>query len=157
MSTSSTTESRHEVSAQDVAPESFDAVVSVNVLHVAKDLPFTLREIHAVLKTSGWLICAEGSVPDRTVRWRPDLVFAFLRGWWDVSTDYPLRPSPGFLMPNQWSDMLLANGYRPVFRLPGEDWFAGPCRGGLVLAQRAPSDSPKHVGPSGGALCGPSI
>ena len=144
-------------SAQGLVPETFDAVIAVNVLHVAKDLPFTLREIHAALNTPGWLICAEGSVPDRIGRWRLDLVFAFLRGWWDVSTNHPLRPRPGFLMPNRWKDALLACGYRSVYSLPGEDWFAGPCRGGLILAQKAPSHAPEHLGPGGSALCSPSI
>ena len=139
-------------SVQGLAPETFDAVIAVNVLHVAKDLAFTLGEIHAALKTQGWLICAEGSVPDRTGRWRLDLVFAFLRGWWDVSTDQALRPRPGFLMPDQWKDALLAGGYRRVYGLPGQDWFAGPCRGGLMLAEKAPSRAADHLRRRGSAL-----
>jgi SAM-dependent methyltransferase len=144
-------------SAQGVAPETFDAVIAVNVLHVAKEVAFTLREIHAALKTSGWLICAEGSVPDRIKRWRLDLVFAFLRGWWDVSTDQTLRPRPGFLMPSQWKDALQACGYRRVYMLPGEDWFAGPCRGGLILAQKALGRAREHPAPLGGRCWDPSI
>lgn len=121
---------------QGVVTESFDVVTAVNVLHVARDLPFTLRELLAALKAPGWLVLAEGSPPDRSHRWWLDLVFAFLRGWWDVSLDACLRPRAGFLLPAEWERALLACGYARVHLLPGEDWFTGPCRGGLVIAEK---------------------
>lgn len=64
-----------------------------------------------------------------------DIVFAFLRGWWDASLEPPWRQSPGFLWPYQWKRALIAAGYYPVRVLPGEEWFHGPCRGGVVLAR----------------------
>ena len=122
------------LSTQGLVPESFDIVIAVNVLHSARDLSLALRELHAILKTPGWLICGEGSPPSRNRRWRLDLIFAFLRGWWDVSTDSVLRPRPGFLLPAEWEAALLASGYQHVRVLPGENWFAGPCHGGLIMA-----------------------
>jgi SAM-dependent methyltransferase len=119
---------------QGFLPERFDVVIAVNVLHVARNLCFTLREIHRALKPRGWLIFAEGSPPSRVRRWRPDVVFAFLRGWWDVAIDPLLRPQPGLLFPNEWKNALLACGYDSVHLLPGEDWFRTSCRGGVVLA-----------------------
>jgi SAM-dependent methyltransferase len=121
---------------QGLEAESFDVVIAVNVLHSARDLGFALRELLAVLKPGGWLICGEGSPPSRERRWRLDLIFAFLRGWWDVSTDPVLRPRPGFLLPAEWGTALLASGYQQVRALPGEGWFAGPCRGGLIMARK---------------------
>jgi SAM-dependent methyltransferase len=123
---------------QGLAPESFDVVIGVNVLHVAKRLSFSLRELLGVLKPHGHLILSEGSPPDRFRRWRLDLVFAFLRGWWDVATELPWRPDSGFLLPSQWQGVLLGCGYDPVHLLPGEAWFRGPCRGGAILARKQP-------------------
>ena len=119
---------------QGFPPESFDGVIAVNVLHLAKDLCFSLQEIYSVLKTPGYLIFAEGSPPDRFRRWRLDVAFAFLRGWWDVSIAPGLRSRPGFLLPSEWQKALLACGFDSVYLLPGENWFRGPCRGGVVIA-----------------------
>lgn len=127
------------LASQGIAPESLDAAIAVNVLHVARDLPFTLRELRVALKPSGCLIGAEGSPPDTHRRWRLDLVYAFLRGWWDVMLDPVLRPRAGFLLPEQWTRVLRECGYQPVRVLPGEDWFTGPCRGGLIFAARGQS------------------
>jgi SAM-dependent methyltransferase len=122
------------LASQGLAPKGFDAVIAVNVLHVARDLPTTLRELRTVLKDSGYLIGAEGSPPDAHRRWRLDLVYAFLCGWWDVKLDPLLRPRPGFLLPTEWRKVLRACGFEPIQVLPGESWFAGPCRGGLIIA-----------------------
>jgi SAM-dependent methyltransferase len=122
--------------SQHLPSEGFDVVIAVNVLHVVKSLSFSLNELRGVLKPLGHLLAAEGSPPGRTRRWRLDVVFAFLRGWWNVSTESPWRPNPGFLSPSQWMDALTAAGYDSAQALPGETWFRGPCRGGVVLARR---------------------
>jgi SAM-dependent methyltransferase len=120
---------------QGVEPASFDAVVGVNVLHSAKSLETTLRELRSALREGGHLILGEGSPPRRGRRWRLDVVFAFLRGWWDVSLDPRLRPRPGFLFPSEWMELLQFCGYRNVTTLPGEPWFREACRGGLLIAE----------------------
>ena len=122
--------------AQGLTRESFDIVTAVNVLHVAEDLPPTLCEIHNALHAPGYLVCAEGSPPRAGTRWRLDLVFGFLPGWWDVATNPQLRPSPGFLFPSQWRQLLHACGFDVVEAMPGESWFDGPCRGGLIVAAK---------------------
>jgi len=124
--------------AQGLAHESFDIVTAVNVLHAAEDLSSTLREIHNALRAPGWLVCGEGSPPGAGSRWRLDLVFGFLPGWWDVATEPALRSSPGFLFPSQWQRLLRACGFDAVEALPGESWFDGPCRGGLIVAAKLP-------------------
>jgi SAM-dependent methyltransferase len=121
---------------QGVGPQSFDIITGVNVLHSAKDLPATLRELRGALKPGGQLILGEGSPPRRGKRWRLDVVFAFLRGWWDVQLDPVFRPRPGFLFPNEWLALLDATGYKTARALPGEDWFRGDCRGGVVVGTR---------------------
>lgn len=118
---------------QGIMPGTFDLVVGVNVAHVARDLADSLGELRRVLAPGGRLILAEGSPPNTRDRWRLDIVFAFLRGWWDVAVD-SLRPRPGFMLPSEWGRALNACGYDPVCLIPGEGWFGGPCRGGLILA-----------------------
>jgi SAM-dependent methyltransferase len=121
---------------QGLLPESFDVVIAVNVLHVVKHLSLSLRELFDVLRPRGYLLLSEGSPPDRFRRWRPDIIFGFLRGWWNVSTGAPWRPRPGFLLPSEWKEALLECCYDPVHLLPGENWFRQACRGGLILAQK---------------------
>ena len=129
---------------QRVMPEEFDVVVAVNVLHVARDLGFSLRELRKVLRPGGALILGEGSPPNDHDRWHLDVVFGFLRGWWDVRVD-DLRRRPGFMTPSAWERALRACGYVAVSLIPGESWFAGPCRGGLIVAC-----APDRQGESGG-------
>ena len=96
------------------------------------------KAIHNALRAPGWLVCGEGSPPRAGSHWRLDLVFGFLSGWWDVATEPALRPSPGFLFPSQWQRLLRACGFDAVEALPGESWFDGPCRGGLIVAAKLP-------------------
>jgi hypothetical protein len=42
-------------------------------------------------------------------------------------------------LPTQWTKALLTCGYQKVHALPGEEWFAGPCRGGLIIAEKGAS------------------
>jgi radical SAM superfamily enzyme YgiQ (UPF0313 family)/SAM-dependent methyltransferase len=122
--------------SQGLETDSFDAVIAVNVLHSARDLKFTLRQLREVLKKPGWLICSEGSPPEDKRRWRLDIAFAFLRGWWDTHTDPFVRPRTGFLLPTEWEAALLAGGYKEVHLLPGKGRVPGPCRGGLIMARQ---------------------
>jgi SAM-dependent methyltransferase len=133
------------LSTQGLEKESFEAVIAVNVMHSAKDLAFTLREVHSILKKPGDLICAEGSPPTPGRRWPLDLIFAFLQGWWDVSLDPILRPRAGFLFPSEWRHALLTCGFDSVCAQPGEGWFAGPCRGGLIIASKGQSRLPEFM------------
>ena len=121
---------------QGFAPGWFDVVLGVNVLHSARNLEFSLRELRSLLRVGGTVILGEGSPPQAGKRWRLDFVFAFLRGWWDVSLDPGFRPRPGFLFPREWMKLLRHCGYASVTAFPGEEWFRGDCRGGLVVATK---------------------
>jgi SAM-dependent methyltransferase len=121
---------------QGLEPGSFDVIAGVNVLHAVRDLGFSLRELRALLRDNGALILGEGSPPRRGRRWRLDFVFAFLRGWWDVTLDPEFRPRPGFLFPDEWTRLLTHCGYSSAQAFPGEAAFAGDCRGGLLVASK---------------------
>lgn len=66
---------------QGFAPGRFDVILGVNVLHSARNLEFSLRELRSLLRDGGTVILGEGSPPRGGKRWRLDFVFAFLRGW----------------------------------------------------------------------------
>ena len=131
-----------QLAEHGVEPGSFDAILGVNVLHSAKDLEFTLRQLRSALAENGCLLLGEGSPPQPGKRWRLDLVFAFLSGWRDVPLDPLKRPRPGFLFPREWIDLLHGCGYRKALALPGEDWSRGACRGGLIAAFNGPGVTP---------------
>lgn len=121
--------------AQGFSAHSVDIIFGVNVLHVAHHLPTTLEYMHMLLKPNGWLIISEGSPPSTKQIWRPDLLFGFLEGWWNVEIDASSRPQPGFLMPSGWQTLLEDAGLVNVFALPGEAYFKDTCYGGLVIGQ----------------------
>ncbi len=121
---------------QGFAPGQFDVVLGVNVFHSARNLEFSLQELRSLLRDGGTVILGEGSPPREGKRWRLDFVFAFLRGWWDVTLDSAFRPRPGFLFPREWIRLFQHCGYQRVAAFPGEQWFPGACRGGLVVATK---------------------
>lgn len=99
---------------QGVEPGSIDLVYGVNVLHVARDLQFSLREARTALAPDGWLVIGEAQ------RLRPgepiwaEFVFQLLEGFTDVETDPELRPTHGFLQPETWLAALAHAGFADV-------------------------------------------
>jgi SAM-dependent methyltransferase len=144
-----------QLADQGVEPGSFDAILGVNVLHSVKNLEFTLMQLRGALAEHGCLLLGEGSPPQPGRRWRLDLVFAFLSGWWDVPIDPLKRPREGFLFPHEWIDLLRSCGYGNALALPGEDWFRGACRGGLIAASdSAQAQGLLHKAREGVCACG---
>ena len=80
----------------------FDLVFAVNVLHVSKDLLFSLNEAVAVLANGGWLVLGECIRPYPTQPIYPELMFQNLESFTEVKIDSDVRPRPGFLTPEQW-------------------------------------------------------
>ncbi len=103
---------------QVASPGSLDLVYAVNVLHVAKDLRFSLSEAHRALAPGGWLVAGEcvRPFPGRPVG--AELVFCLLAGFREVATDPDLRPNPGFLTPEQWTHILQHAGFTQVTIVP---------------------------------------
>ncbi len=123
------------IEEQGFASQHFDIVFGVNVLHVAHHLPATLQHIYQLLRPGGYLIIGEGSPPCAKKMWRPDLLFGFLKGWWNVQVDPISRPQVGFLLPQMWQRLFVEAGFIDVSTWPGPGYFAGDCYGGAVIGR----------------------
>lgn len=89
-----------------VEPGSFALVYGVNVVHVARDLAFTLGEIQKALRPGGTLVAGEcvRPFPGRPIY--VELVFNLLEAF--------RRPGSGFRTPEQWTAALSASGFTNV-------------------------------------------
>lgn len=89
----------------------FTLVYGVNVLHVAKDLLFSLRQAHKALAPDGWLIISECVRPCLNQPMYPELVFQILDSFTNVDTDPEFRPNPGFLTADHWRSAFKRAGF----------------------------------------------
>ena len=103
---------------QGLAGAAFDAIVGINVLHVAWDLPATLRDLRHHLTPGGQLILGECLKPDLHRPIYLEFFIQFMASFTDVQTDPVLRPAHGFLTPELWMRLLEASGFRNVENLP---------------------------------------
>jgi len=87
---------------QGIVPGQFTLVYGVNVLHVARDLLFSLRQARNALAPDGWLVISECVRPCLNQPMYPELVFQILDSFTEVDTDPEFRPNPGFLTADQW-------------------------------------------------------
>jgi SAM-dependent methyltransferase len=87
---------------QGVLAGEFDLVYAVNVLHISKDLLFSLRQARSTLTNEGWLVIGECLRPYVNQPMYPELMFQILESFTDVQTDPEIRPNPGFLTAGQW-------------------------------------------------------
>ena len=99
---------------QSAAHGEFDLVYGVNVLHVAKDLLFSLDQAHDALATDGWLVIGECVRPYLNQPIYPELIFQILDSFSNVNTDPEIRPNPGFLTADQWRRALTRAGFQRV-------------------------------------------
>ncbi len=103
---------------QGLAPGSFDAVVGINVVHVARDLGETLRSLRALLAPGGRLVLGECLKPDLGKPIYLEFFFKFVKSFNDVALDPELRPAAGFLTPEAWEKALRHAGFGTVQRFP---------------------------------------
>jgi Uncharacterized conserved protein len=103
---------------QGVGAGEFDLVYGVNVLHVAKDLRFSLAQAHEALAAGSWLVIGEcvRPYPDQPIY--VELIFQILESFSAVNTDAEIRPNAGFLTPDQWTRALRSAGFEEVEVLP---------------------------------------
>jgi SAM-dependent methyltransferase len=87
---------------QGIASGEFDLVYAVNVMHIAKNLLFSLNEARAALAADGWLVIGECVRPYENQPIYPELMFQILDSFTNVETDPEIRPNPGFLTAEQW-------------------------------------------------------
>jgi SAM-dependent methyltransferase len=103
---------------QGLLGTTFDAIVGINVLHVAKQLPATLQDLKRHLAPAGCLILGECLKPDLARPIYLEFFFQFMSSFTDVETDPLLRPTHGFLTPEAWLRILDAAGFRDVHDVP---------------------------------------
>ena len=89
-------------SEQGIASGEFDLVYAVNVMHISKNLLYSLNEARSALAMDGWLIIGECLRPYDNQPMYPELMFQVLDSFSDVETDPEIRPNPGFLTADQW-------------------------------------------------------
>ncbi|MFZ0915327.1 MAG: class I SAM-dependent methyltransferase [Candidatus Udaeobacter sp.] len=88
--------------SQGIASGEFDLVYAVNVMHISKNLLFSLSEARSALATDGWLVIGECVRPYDNQPIYPELMFQILDSFTNVETDPEVRPNPGFLTAEQW-------------------------------------------------------
>lgn len=89
-------------SEQGIGSGEFDLVYAVNVMHISKNLLFSLNEARSALAAGGWLVIGECVRPYDNQPMYPELMFQILHSFTNVKTDPEIRPSPGFLTAEQW-------------------------------------------------------
>lgn len=103
---------------QKLAGVQLDAIVGVNVLHVAKDLGATLGWLKGLLAPGGRLIVGECLKPDLDHPIYIEFLFNFLHAFTDVELHPDWRPRHGFLTPECWVKALEAAGFTDVQEFP---------------------------------------
>lgn len=104
--------------SQGIAPDTYSLAYGVNVLHVARDLAATLRELRGALRRNGMLVMAECVRPFEGRSFHLELVFNLLSSFRDAVKVPSWRPNGGFLTPEQWCAALEANGFTDVRVFP---------------------------------------
>jgi SAM-dependent methyltransferase len=108
-------------SSQGIQPGEFDLVYAVNVLHISKDLLFSLNEARLALANGGWLVIGECLRPYSNQPMYPELMFQILESFTDVQTDPEIRPNPGFLTAENWRRAFTRAGFQHAEVAPNID------------------------------------
>ncbi|HJV23256.1 MAG TPA: class I SAM-dependent methyltransferase [Holophagaceae bacterium] len=103
---------------QKLGDARFDAILGVNVLHVAKDLGATLRHLKGLLAPGGRLIVGECLKPNLEHPIYIEFLFNYLHAFTDVALHPAWRPRHGFLTPECWVAALEAAGFTDVQEFP---------------------------------------
>lgn len=107
-----------DLDAQGLEDGSLDAIVGVNVLHVAKDLPTALAGLRRKLAPGGLLAFGECLKPSLDEPIYLEFLFNFMDSFRGVDLDPVLRPVHGFLTPEQWRALLEHAGFRAIRAYP---------------------------------------
>ena len=103
---------------QGIEATSLDAIIGVNVLHVAHDLEVTLRDLRSRLKPGGRLVIGECVKAELRQPLYLEFFFTFIRAFTEVQLDAEWRPAHGFLSPENWEKALRHAGFPEVQFIP---------------------------------------
>ena len=106
---------------QGITPGEFDLVYGVNVMHISKNLLFSLNEARSALAGDGWLVIGECVRPYDNQPIYPELMFQILDSFTNVQTDPEIRPNPGFLTAEQWRRAFSRAGFNRARVAPDID------------------------------------
>ena len=106
---------------QGINTGEFDLIYAVNVMHIAKDLLFSLNEARAALTPDGWLVIGECLRPYFNQPMYPELMFQILESFTNVQTDPEFRPNPGFLTAEHWRRAFTRAGFQRADVAPNID------------------------------------
>jgi polyketide synthase PksN len=134
---------------QGIASGEFDLVYAVNVMHISKNLLFSLSEARSALATDGWLAIGECVRPYDNQPIYPELMFQILDSFTNVETDPEVRPNPGFLTAEQWRRAFSRAGFRHTKVAPDIDrireiyphFFTGAISGQNIGTTNDPASS----------------
>jgi SAM-dependent methyltransferase len=110
---------------QEIPSGEFDLVYAVNVMHIAKNLLFSLNEARSALAAAGWLVIGECIRPYANQPIYPELMFQILDSFSNVKTDPEIRPNPGFLTAEQWRRAFLRAAFDRVEIAPDIEEIRG--------------------------------
>ena len=108
-------------SDQGINSGEFDLIYAVNVMHISKDLLFSLNEARSALAGDGWLVIGECLRPYFNQPIYPELMFQILESFTNVQTDPEIRPNPGFLTAEHWRRAFTRAGFQCVHIAPNID------------------------------------
>lgn len=92
----------------------FDIVYGINVLHAAKDLGFTLKEIYDHLDRNGMVIMGESVRPYENRPMHSEILFNLLENYHSVRLDPESRPYHGYLTKERWIRHFEKAGFKDI-------------------------------------------
>ena len=134
---------------QEIASAGFDLVYAVNVMHISKNLLFSLNQARLALGVGGWLVLGECLRPYENQPIYPELMFQILDSFSSVETNPEFRPNPGFLTAEQWRRAFLRADLRHPKVAPNVEaireiyphFFAGAISGQNIGTANDPASS----------------
>ena len=103
---------------QGIAAESLDAIIGINVVHVARNLEAVLLDLRSRLRQGGRLILGECLKPSLDHPIYLEFFFSFIKSFTEVELDPRWRPNHGFLTPEAWVCALAHAGFRDIESIP---------------------------------------
>lgn len=103
---------------QGIESASLDAIIGINVLHVAQDLEATLLDLRTRLKPGGRLVIGECLKPTLDTPLYLEFFFSFIKAFTEVQLDPRWRPRHGFLTPEAWDMALSHAGFTQIQHVP---------------------------------------